>query len=53
MIKIKNLEYYDFIERVATYYLFHLEEFPEEKITLNDAFNIVLMQTMNEIHEGK
>ena len=49
MIDTNDLRYYEFLEKVTSYYLHNLEHYPEEKPTIDGAFREVLLQTAEEL----
>ena len=54
MIDINDLRYYEFLERVTSYYLHNLEHYPEEKPTIDGAFKEVLLKCTEDFYnEGK
>ena len=50
---INDLTYYEFIEKVTSYYLHNLEHYPEEKPTIDGAFREVLLQTSQELTDNE
>ena len=50
MIDINDLRYYEFLEKVTSYYLHNLEHYPEEKPTIDGAFKEVLLQYTEELY---
>ena len=50
---INDLTYYEFIEKVTSYYLHNLEHYPEEKPTIDGAFREVLLQIAEELADNE
>tara|TARA_A100001515_G_scaffold72233_1_gene57522 strand:+ start:540 stop:725 length:186 start_codon:yes stop_codon:yes gene_type:complete len=48
-IDINDIRYYEFLEKVTNYYLHNLENYPEEKPTIDGAFREVLLELSREL----